>query len=77
MVHKFVVLSVKQTLHFEHNFTKLNYIKVKTSNGRRGWRGPKQVTLLSRMEILSTWAHFIKISKSFDAREKTFVSDSK
>jgi hypothetical protein len=51
MVHKFVVVSATQTLHFEQNFTKLNYLKAETLNEERGWfGGPKQVTLLSRME---------------------------
>ena len=45
MVHKFVV-SVNQTLRFEQNFTKLNYLKVKTLNEGE----PKQVALLSRIE---------------------------
>lgn len=30
MVHKLVVVSVNEILHFEQNFTKLNYVKFKT-----------------------------------------------
>lgn len=60
MVHKFVV-SVNQTLHFEQNFTKLNYLKVKTLN-----EGETKVSGFgAQNRILSTWTHFIRISKSF------------
>jgi len=62
MVHKFVV-SVNQTLHFEQNFTKLNYLKVKTLI--EGETKASGYALQNR--ILSTWAHFSKISKSFAA----------
>lgn len=62
MVHKFVV-SVNQTLHFEQNFTKLNYLEVKTLIEG----GTKASGFAVQNRILSTWAHFIKISKSFAA----------
>jgi len=62
MVHKFVV-SANQTLHFEQNFTKLNYLKVKTLNEE----GTKVSGFAVQNRILSTWTHFITISKSFAA----------
>jgi len=62
MVYKFVV-SVNQTLHFEQTFTKLNYLEVKTLN-----EGESKVSgFAAQNRILSVWAHFIKIYKSFAA----------
>jgi hypothetical protein len=63
MVHKFDVVSVCEALHFEQDFTKLNYVKVKTSKEKKS----KASRFADQTGILSTYVHFIKISKSFAA----------
>ena len=54
MVHKSVVVSVKEALYFDQKFTKLNYVNVKTLKEKGH-------------AILSTSFPFTKLSKSLAA----------
>jgi hypothetical protein len=69
MVHKFVV-SVNQTLHFEQNFTKLNYLKVKSLNEG----GTKASGFAVQNRILNNGLTSSKFLKALLHERKRFVS---